>query len=326
MASCGAASPSTSAGPILLPIELYLPEGAHFVVIARPDELMGSPGTRSVIDALVPSERFDAFRAFNGIDPRTLTGLAYGEYSDEAGRSLGTVLAIRGPFHARVAVGEMAHRMMPVESESDEPYYRRAGIYGSARRDAIALDDHTLLLITGQPSLSRGALALTEPRALEGDGAALLASLDAPLVVLWPRPLGLPPGTDLALIFARERALGVSFADAPAGIALTAEARGEFPPGIEDNIRALFASLARSDMGHHLGMTELERTLQVALTAHGVRAAGDLSSATLARGLRDLLMAELPEIMAEIGPPPAPPSGPSDSPSAGPSTGPRSAP
>lgn len=292
-----------------LPVTDYLPDGAHFVVVAQPDALMDAPATASVIAALIPSERFDTFRAHNGIDPRTLTELAYGEYRDAAGASLGTVLAVRGPFNARVAVGEMAHRMIPVESESDEPYYRRGGIYAGLRRDAIAIDEHTLVLVTGSPVLASRSLAIAQPRSLEGDAGAIAANLaaGAPLLVLWPQPLNLPLGTDLALILARERALGVALSgDGDGRVALVAEARGEFPPGIEDNLRALAQSLSYSDMGHRLGMAELEGTLEVHVTPHGVRASGALSAATLAEGLRALLVAEIAEIVGEEASPSTP--------------------
>lgn len=284
-----------------LPAADYLPDGAHFVVVAEPRVLIASPATASVIAALIPDERFDTFRAHNGIDPRTLTELAYGEYRDAAGASLGTVLAVRGPFNARVAVGEMAHRMIPVESESDTPYYRRGGIYAGLRRDAIAIDEHTLVLVTGSPVLASRSLAIATPRALEGDAGAVAAALrPAPLVVLWPQPLDLPLGTDLALIMARERALGVALSGREeAVVELAAEARGEFPPGIEDNLRALARSLSFSDMGHRLGMAELEDTLEVHVTPNGVRASGALSAATLAEGLRALLVAEIAEIVGE---------------------------
>lgn len=294
---CGGAPPRPAL-IVELPLTDYLPEGAHFAVVAEPERLMATPATRAVVDALISAERFDTFRAHNGIDPRTLSSLAYAEYRDGAGAPLGTVLAIRGAFHARVAVAEMAHRMIPVESESDEPYYRRGGIYADARRDAIAIDDHTLVLVTGSPVLAAQALQIAAPRALEGDAGALLGSLASPLVVLWPQPLGLPLGTDLALLMARERAMAVSFDGASeAEVALEAEARGEFPPGIEDNLRTLATSIAMTDMGHRLGMHDLLATLQVHESPHGVRASGVLSAATLARGLRALLVAEIPEIV-----------------------------
>ena len=313
LAGCGAAGRGTGRPADLvlqLPATDYLPDGAHFVVVAQPIALMDAPATASVIAALIPSERFDTFRAHNGIDPRTLTELAYAEYRDGAGASLGTVLVVRGPFNARVAVGEMAHRMIPVESERDEPYYRRGGIYAGLRRDAIAIDEHTLVLVTGSPVLAERALAIAEPRSLEGDAGAITASLaagGAPLLVLWPQPLNLPLGTDLALILARERALGVALrGDGDGRVELVAEARGEFPPGIEDNLRALAQSLSYSDMGHRLGMAELEGTLEVHVTPNGVRASGALSAATLAEGLRALLVAEIAEIVGEEAPPSTP--------------------
>lgn len=295
--ACGAAPPRPTT-TLQLPLTDYLPAGAHFVVVAAPSEVMAQPALAAVVGGLISAERFDAFRAHNGIDPRTLEALAYAEYQDEEGRPLGTVLAIRGPFNARVAVGEMAHRMIPVESENDEPYFRRGGVYAGARRDAIAIDQHTLVLVSGAPRLASEALDIAGSRALTGDGDALLATLSGPVVVLFPRPLGLPLGSDLALLMARERALALAVSGQGAdSVALRAEARGEFPPGIEDNLRTLVGSLAVTDLGHQLGMAELQRSLELALTPTGVSASGEVSSGTLLRGLRALLVAEISEIV-----------------------------
>lgn len=295
--ACGASSPRTGA-PLQLPLTDYLPAGSHFVVVATPGELMAQPALAAVVGGLISTERFDAFRAHNGIDPRTLEALAYAEYRDDAGRPLGSVLAIRGPFNARVAVAEMAHRMIPVESESDEPYFRRGGVYAGARRDAIAIDPHTLVLVSGAPRLASEALDIAGPRALSGDGDALLGAIRLPVVVLFPQPLALPLGSDLALIMARERSLAVGVTgQGHDRVALRAEARGEFPPGIEENLRTLVHSLAATDLGHQLGMPELASSLELALTPTGVSASGDVSSATLVRGLRALLVAEIPEIV-----------------------------
>jgi hypothetical protein len=254
---------------------------------------MAQPALRRLVDALFSAERLDAFSTFNGIDPRTLEGIAYGEYES------GTVVAVRGPFHATVAVAEMAHRMLPVESESDEPYFRRGGIYGGVRRDAIAIDRHTLVLVTGSPVLSGRALAAGGPRALGEDGEALRSALDAPLVVLWPQPLGLPPDTGVGLVFARERALGLALSGDGEDVRVRAEARGEFPAGVEENLRTLYRSLSGTDLGRQLGMPEAEGSFSVQATPHGVRASASLPSSTLARGLRSLLVAELAEIVGD---------------------------
>jgi hypothetical protein len=289
LCGCGAA-PSLVAPPEPTPLTEHLPPGASLIVLVRPTELVADPALRRLFDALFLPERLDAFQAFNGVDPRRLEGLAYAEYE------AGTVLVVRGGFHATVAVAEMAHRMLPLESQSDEPYFRRAGIYRGERRDAIALDEQTLVVVTGAPVLAGRALAGGR-RALDADGRALVEALPAPLVVLWPQPLGFPADTGVGLLFARERALGLALRGAGERVRLEAEARGEFPPGVQDNLRALFSSLARSDLGSAVGMSEAERTFSVDVTPHGVRASAELPAASLARGIRALLIAELTEIV-----------------------------
>ncbi len=288
---CGATRPPVvPAAPT--PLTEHLPPGASLIVLVRPTELIADPALRRLFDALFRPERLDAFQAFNGVDPRRLEALAYAEYDT------GTVLVARGGFHATVAVAEMAHRMLPLESQSDAPYFRRAGVYRGERRDAIALDERTLVVVTGAPVLAGRALA-GGPRALDADGGALVESLPGPLLVLWPQPLRFPADSGVGLLFARERSLGLVLRGAGPQVRLLVEARGEFPPGIESNLRALFTSLTRSDLGSALGMPEAERTFSVDVTPHGVRASAELPATSLARGIRALLVAELAEIVGE---------------------------
>jgi hypothetical protein len=273
------------------------------VIVARPAELVREPAARRVLEAIAPDERLERYRQRTGIDPRALESLVWADL-DLGDAGAGTLLAIRGPFSAPLAVAEMAHRMLPVESSADEPWVRRIGHLDGERRDLVALDDHVLVAITGPPALARAILDRARgedvsPSAVGSPVVRLLfeAHRAAPLVVVAPRPLELP-SSGIGLLLAREQALAAAAVPATEEhIALTVELRGEFPPGAEENFRAFVRSLAESDLGAALGMREVLSTLRVQSDDGRVVLRASVSAPTIAAGLRLLLDAEIAELV-----------------------------
>ncbi|WP_236604339.1 hypothetical protein [Sandaracinus amylolyticus] len=274
------------------------PRDASVVVIARPEEMLRERAARDVLDAIAPDEHLERYRQHTGIDPRRIEELVWAESNE------GSLLLVRGPFSAPLAVAEMGHRMLPIESSTDEPFVRRVGHYQGARRDLVALADHVLAVISGSPELADDILG----RARRGEaGGALadepvaslvMAHRGAPLVVVAPRPLALPPGSGVALLLARERAMlvtGTPRGDADIGV--VAELRGEFPPGADQNFRALFESVASSDLGVAIGMSAALETFTVDADAEHVVLRATIPAPTLAAGLRVLFEAEIAELV-----------------------------
>ncbi|AKF08149.1 hypothetical protein [Sandaracinus amylolyticus] len=275
-----------------------VPRDATVVVIARPEEMLREGAARAVLEAIAPDEHLERYRQHTGIDPRRIEELVWAE------SRAGSLLLVRGPFSAPLAVAEMGHRMLPIESSSEAPFVRRAGHYQGARRDLVALADHVLAVISGSPELAEDVLGRARHGeaggALGAEPAAslLMAHRSSPLVVVAPQPLGLPPGSGVALLLARERAMLV--AGTPRGerdIGLVAELRGEFPPGADENFRALFASLASSDLGVAIGMPAALETFTVDADAEHVVLRATIPAGTLAAALRVLFEAEITELV-----------------------------
>jgi hypothetical protein len=282
-----------------------VPAGARTVVVARPAELAAAPAARRVLSAIASDERLDEYRQHTGIDPRELEQLVWAEVDDGAGAS-GSVLVIRGPFAAPMAVAEMGARMLPLESHEDAPFVRRGGHYQGARRDLIALSDHVLVAVTGAPSLTGAVLARVrglDPRAGELGRPEVATRLAphaaAPVFLIAPRPLALPPGSGIGLLLAREEMLiATATPVAELDLALVVELHGEFPPGADRNFRALVEALAESSLGSAIGMREALATLAIQSDDEQVVLRATLPAPAISAGLRAMFDAEIAELLS----------------------------
>lgn len=315
VSACGGAPPAPTPRPRWDGALLELvPAGATAVVIARPRELMSAPASRRVITAITSDERLERYRLHTGIDPRALEELVWADTSE------GSILLVRGPFRAPLAVAEMGHRMLPLESSADEPFVRRGGHHQGARRDLIALSDDVLLVVTGAPALTEAVLARVQhtssPRTVSASGERATATQDrpvlssaelvellaahaeAPLTILAPCPLDLPPESAIGLLLARERALVGSVTPSGANdLVIAVDMRGEFPPGADANFRALVSALAQSDLGAAVGMRDALPSLSVHSDDERVAMRATLPAPALAAGLRILFEAEIEELV-----------------------------
>ncbi len=308
--ACGASPPPPPPSSRALAFEGaitdLLPENPKFIVIAKPRELFQGPASRLVINAIIPDERFESYRQHTGIDPRTLEELVWAE-ADE-----GSICAIRGPFNAPLAVAEMGRQMLPLESSSEEPFLRRGGHYAGARRDLLSLSRDMLVAITGAPSLTGTMLDRIEldrremrraPSNLETASNTVIdmmrAHEGAPFLVMMPRPLGLPIGSGVGLLLALERRMIVSASpEGSDAILLRIDLEGEFPPGADQNIRALVESLAESDLGAALGMRDALSSLSIAADDAHIAIRANLPARVLTAGLRILFQAEISELIS----------------------------
>jgi hypothetical protein len=312
MSACGGApsrpSPSSQPAGFEGAMTDLLPENSKIAVIARPRELFRATASRHVIDAIIPDERFESYRQHTGIDPRELDELVWAEADD------GSICVIRGPFNAPLAVAEMGRQMLPLESSSEEPFLRRGGHYAGARRDVLALSTGMLVAITGSPLLTRATLDRIEldrrdvqrtPSNLETASSAVFDMLrahgDAPLIVIAPRPLGLPTDSGVGLLLSQERRMIVSATpEGPDAILLRIDLEGDFPPGADQNFRTLVESLAESDLGAALGMRDALSSLSIAADDVHVSIRATLPARVLAAGLRILFQAEISELISPV--------------------------
>lgn len=294
---CGA---GPTAAPVREPpIEVLIPPGATTVVSLSPATIFASEGLRSVANELVSAERLDAFRARHGVDLRTLERFVVTEYgetelTDGTHRGVnGTLYIARGPFHAEVVVAELGNRMSPLESQDDHPM-RRAGVYRLNRIELLALGPTTVALTNGPPELAGQIVALHRAASTRAQRAS--AQFDAPLVLMRHGRPDLPP-TGIGLLLARLEHTVVSFDAVGSHLEVQLQLDGEFPPGADANFRALVSSVAQSDLGRVLGMQEVEESLVVQASATSVSMHAEVDAHTLSGGLRELVGAEMNELL-----------------------------
>ncbi len=300
------------------PLEDVVPADAFALVLVRPAELQAQPPLRAVMSALLPDAALERYRVHTGIDIRTLSAVVWADTPD------GSMWLVRGSFSAPLAVAEMGMRMLPLEAASESPFVRRAGHYQGARRDLVAAASSTLLAVTGTPSLTSWILRRIEASAARSASDATPASGGSPALeataptgamaassllgahpaavqVLFPRPLALPTETPVGALLAGERAMLVAVTAAgPACLRLEVELRGSFPPGASANFRRLITSLAATDLGTALGLSDALESLSVQASETTVVLQVDLVVARLLEGLRMVFELEIEEL-AELG-------------------------
>jgi len=308
-AACGGAAPAPPEPgppplPPLGPLPLLLPAGAELVLVAKPAELMSSPAVRRVVDAVTPPELLDAFARRTGVEPHEVEEVVFAEYET------GFLLLARGPWPAADVVRAAEQRMNSIEARSDAPFFRRSGWLGTERRDLTALAEHVLLVTADAPLETAAVLARAERGSFaEDDGGAaledpelgpLLAEVgDAPVLLVVPEPLALPPGLGTTTLLSGERALSATLTPSGQdGLALTVTLIGAFPEGAEHNFRALVDSVANSGLGVALGIAEALETLRIQVEEGSVVLRLRLSAPAVAVGLRMLFLAEIREIVA----------------------------
>ncbi len=302
---CGGAAPPVEASappPSLGPLVTLVPGDSTLVVVARPAELMDERPTRRVVQAVLPSEQLDQFAQRTGVDPRRLSDLVVAQTPS------GWVVLARGAFDAELAVREAGARMAPVES-SDEHPVRRVGFLGERRVDVSVLGQGVVSWVDGTPQLAASVLAAARmplgerPHPLRGTllGELRRSASSAPFAFYVPQPLDLPRDAGVGVLLARERALAVSVRPRDGRILqVNGELRGEFPPGAQDNFRALARAVAESDLGAALGVGDALPSLRVTAEETRVDLQADVDASVLASGLRVLFVAELREILNPV--------------------------
>ena len=277
-----------------------MPEGPRVVVQAQPVTLSQSPAMMRIWRAVMPEAREQSFKTRTGVDPLTVEEVLLGELQPS-----GYMLLARGPFDADLVVREAGARLAALEVVVDDPVLRREGIDGAARYAYAVVDSHTVLVARDAPAplLADFVARLTGERevarALDAPDAAALYTERGPqaLAVYAPRPLGLPADTGVGLLLSRERALVATFHPRLAEVDVELEMRGEFPPGAEQNFRALLRSVGGTDLGGALGLAEIGDALRIRVDDAGVLLRFPIRVQALVRGLRILFTEDLERLL-----------------------------
>jgi len=272
-----------------------VPPGPAWVIQARPRMLAEQEAARTLWRSLVTEERERAFAERTGVDPLTVEELVVIELPPS-----GYMLLVRGPFDAAEVVRRAGERLAMRDVESEEPVLRREGLAGQGRFAYAALAPRSLLVARdAPPQLVAQVLARRldkqVPRALgTPDAQSLYAEHGAdPFVLVAPEKLALEPGTGVALLFARERALAVSVRPTQVVLPVAIDLRGEFPPGAEQNFRALARSLAGAQLGRALGLSQVPERMAVRLDERGAVVTFALEAKALVAGLRMLFFDDM---------------------------------
>ncbi|MFO0683528.1 MAG: hypothetical protein U0234_15835 [Sandaracinus sp.] len=303
---CGGAPTPPSTPPAAEPeARTFLPNGASLFVLARPRELYEADASAAILRTVLADAQLDAIRVHYGIDVHTLDRLAFARY--EEGSAQGDVLVLQGPFRAEVVVAEIAHRMVPRESETRGTTGARAGgVLHGTRLDVLALGPHTVVVVTGPPSLAERVTRTADgsvPPLVAGPIQQSLARRPAPFLAMRPVPLGLDGTSGVGLLLSEEETLLVAAApEGSSAIRVSVDLTGGFPPTAEQNFRQLAVSLAQSPMGTALGLRSALGTLEVEASPTAVSLTATLSAAEVARGLHLTFGAEIAEALEADAP------------------------
>lgn len=273
-----------------------MPAGPRTVVEARPAQLALRPAIQRIWRAVMPRAREERFRQRTGVDPASVDWLVLGEL-----RPKGYILLARGPFDADLVVREAGARLAALETVVDEPVLRREGVSGDARYAYAVVDFHTVMVARDAPAplLAQFVARLGGDQDVPGvmdepDARSLYADRGAhPLAIYAPQPLRLPVDSGVGVLLSRERALAARFEPGDVEIDVELELRGEFPPGAEQNFRALVKSLGGTDLGAVLGLADIGDALRIRADDQGVELQFPLRTQALLRGVRMLFSQDL---------------------------------
>jgi len=273
---------------------LLTPEVTTFLW-AQPKVLAESPAVLSLWRAMVEQDHEQAFAQRTGVDPLQVTEFVVAEVSPG-----GYVVLARGAFDADDVVKRAGQRIAVLDVTSDAPSVRREGLRGDGRYAYASLDSHAVLAAKdAPPELIGGILARTRdpksPSAFDAADAEALESAHAgaPLMVFQLAPIAFQPGTPIALLFSRQRALALAVRPVGAQLAVAADLRGEFPPGAEHNFRTLVHSMGQAPFGASLGLSQVADEMGVRADEQGVLLTANLESTAIEGALKLMFAKEM---------------------------------
>lgn len=304
LAACGgstAEGPPASSHSVALPTlaapALALPEGARWLLLTEPSRVLASPALRRAFDVLVPERRRLAWAKRFALDPTNVAQLSVAEYAD------GVLLVARGALNAPQVVTATEAAMDAVETSSQPPRPRVVGLIGSDRYLLAAAAEDTLVLGQGAPNNWHGLMRFLDGVSPTPPGSPALHQArlhqateaeDAPFVLHLLQPLALPLDTAVGVVLAGQQQLSLALSSTdPASIDVWLAMSGEFPETIEDNLRALAASLAAEPLGAALGLTAALSTLRIERDAGVIVLRLQLPTERVIQGLETLFGAEL---------------------------------
>ncbi len=302
VAACGSSFWRRDRGALrddeLGPLVDLVPPGPAWLIQARPRALAEQEAARALWRSVVSEQSEQKFAERTGVDPLQVDELVAFELPPN-----GYVLLVRGPFDARTVVRRAGERLAVRDVDVDKPVVRREGPAGQGRYAYAALAEHTLSVAKdAPPELVAAMLKRRSDRKTAGvldepDARSLYAEHAAtPFAVFAPTPLKFEPGTDVSILFARERALAVTVVPTHSVLPISIDLRGEFPPGAEHNLRALAKSLASAELGRAFGLSRVPDTMAIRVDAQGALVTFALDARELIAGVRMMFFDDMRQI------------------------------
>jgi hypothetical protein len=280
------------------PLHHLVTRGASMVLVAQPKVLAESAAMRSLWRSMVLEDREREFVLRTGVEPTQVTELVVIEVAPG-----GYVLMARGPFDANEVVKRAGQRIAVHDVTSDAPIVRREGLRGDGRYAYASLDSHAVLAAKDAPpeligSILRRTQDPKSPSAFDAPDAESLESAHAgaPLQIFGLTPLVFQPGTPIALLFSRQRALAVAVRPAGSSLSVAVDFRGEFPPGAEHNFRTLVNSMGQAPLGSSLGLSRVAESMGVRSDEQGVLLTASLESSAIEGALKLMFAREMREL------------------------------
>lgn len=245
-----------------------LPLGAVDLLAIDLDASRSSEATRSVVAAAAPVDVAAFSRTF-GFEPGAVHAIALARYQP------GTLYVLEGDFRAADIVEHLGERMSTVEIRDASPP-RRIGFVGVERVDVAAVGPHRLAIGQehGAPMmrlLARVAGRLV-PSTLERMPASLAQELRAgPVAGAFFMPGRFPLESEVGTLFARTEWVGMrARSSASGGLGLTVGVHGRLPASADENLRALAAEVAETEVGGAFGIRSALPTLNVGASDDGM--------------------------------------------------------
>ncbi|MCS6857063.1 MAG: hypothetical protein NZM37_05080 [Sandaracinaceae bacterium] len=284
--ACGSSSKAKAPPPHRVALEALVLEPVRWVAWARPKHCFSSPDLQPVASALLSPSTLASFRALFGIDLQNVEVIAAQGNAEHL-----FVVFDRG-FDAKRAVQALGRRMLPLESQTDDPLVRRAGLYRSHRFEAVALSEDQALLAKGPPGVF--SALLNAPRRKH----PFLSN--APIAFMLKGPPPLPP-QGIGLVLSQIERLEFEMREHSQGLGrleLVLRLYGPLPQTAPYNLRAFVSSIASTDLGLAFGLEEVEESLRIQVKSDHIALGAELRPKRLAKGLRIFFGATISEVLA----------------------------
>ncbi|MBX3130347.1 MAG: hypothetical protein KF718_26755 [Polyangiaceae bacterium] len=315
IASCGGQTPAPrppAAAPEATlhagPLTDYVPAaGLRWMVVVRPDALLGSRELRTALELVIPSEQRRAFAQSSGVALESTT------HAVVAGFDFATVYFARTPAGATVEERFSERLVTTPKVASPHSRLRRVtGVIGQTPQTLLLLDDEWIAVSVGSALPARAAEAFAlgrlkkSPPALRGAALAELppAMLEEPVAFYAPGPFDTSWAKGARGLLESATALGVTARPvSPEQLDVTVYLAGEWPePDAASRLREAWEDLAQDSLGRLLALDEPSEAPRTSGTSTLLVLRTRLAARPLAQGLKAAVSAEVSEIL-ELGHP-----------------------